>query len=251
MSIKANLITGLSYLRHPSKRKLIHFSRQLKGKTGLEIGGPSSLFSLKGSYPVYLYAHRIDGVNFSTETIWEGSIKEGETYRYHNKTGHQYIREATDLRGIESGKYDFVLSCHSLEHVSNPLKALYEWKRVLKPGGLFTLILPDKRYTFDVNREYTTLDHLIKDYEQHKDETDTTHFEEIIATYDPALYPTISSREELTGMLKNNYTTRFVHHHVFSFDLMQKMLTYLGFNILYFQEVKPFHLVLIAQKETT
>src|SRR5688572_25275355 len=165
MSIKDYLITFFSYLRRPSKRRLITYSRQLTGKNGLEIGGPSSFFTVKGNFPVYLFANRIDGVNFNTETIWEGSIKEGGTYRFYKKEGYQYIREATDLQGIEDNKYDFVLSCHSLEHVANPLKALSEWQRVLKPGGLLVLVLPDKRYTFDINRTYTKMDHLVKDYE--------------------------------------------------------------------------------------
>jgi len=248
MSVKDSLITLFSYLRRPSKRKLIKYSRQLAGKNGLEVGGPSSFFSLKGNFPVYLFANSIDGVNFSTETIWEGSIKEGAFYRFYNKTGYQYIREATDLEGIEANKYDFVLSCHNLEHVANPLKALQEWKRVLKPGGTLVLVLPDRRYTFDINRAYTTIDHLVKDYEQGTTEKDTTHFDEVAASYAPGVYPGIASKEELVQRLKDNYTTRFVHHHVYSFELITAMLAYFDFKVVYQQEVAPFHLTVIAQR---
>ena len=249
MSIKDYLITFLSYLRRPSKRRLITYSRQLTGKNGLEIGGPSSFFSMKGSFPVYLFANRIDGVNFSTETIWEGSLKEGDTYRFYKKTGYQYIREATDLQGIEDNKYDFLLSCHSLEHVANPLKAFSEWQRVLKPGGLLVLVLPDKRHTMDIHRAYTTMDHLVKDYDHEMDEKDTTHFDEVIATFSSELYKgIIASKEELLERLTNNYSTRFMHHHVFSFELMEKMLQYFDFTVLHQQALAPFHLTVIAQK---
>jgi SAM-dependent methyltransferase len=250
MFIKEYLITCLSYLRRPSKRKLIQYSRQLSGQHGLEIGGPSSLFSLKGNFPVYLFANRIDGVNYSTETIWEGTIKEGENYRFYKKTGYQHISEATDLRSIDNSKYDFVLSCHSLEHVANPLKALREWNRVLKPGGMLVLVLPDRRYTFDKNRAYTTMAHLIKDEERDTPETDTTHFEEIAASYEPGLYQGIDAKEELIAQLKNNYTTRFVHHHVFNFEVIEKMMNYVGLKMVYQQEAAPFHLIAIAQKTT-
>ncbi len=243
-----SIVTMISYLRQPAKRRLIDWARRLKGKSGLEIGGPSSLFSIKGYLPVYLFAGSIDGVNFSTETVWEGQIHEGENYKWHRKSGHQYIREATDLTGIAEERYDFVLSCHSLEHVANPLKALYEWKRVLKPGGVLILVLPDKRYTFDVGRPYTRMEHLLEDYKNDIDENDTTHFDEIMRCYHADKDPHLSSREELVEKLKHNFTERCAHHHVFSFELVKELMQHLGFETLYQQEAAPFHLVTIAQK---
>jgi ubiquinone/menaquinone biosynthesis C-methylase UbiE len=249
MHIKDAVITRMSYLRRPAKRKLINWARRLEKRKGLEIGGPSSLFSLKGYFPVYLYAGAIDGVNFSTETLWEGSLQEGNNYRWHRKTGYQYIREATDLAGIADESYDVVLSCHSLEHVANPLKALYEWKRVLKPGGILVLVLPDKRYTFDVNRPYTTMAHLLDDYRNNTGENDTTHFEEIVRCFAPDKNPHLSSREELAARLKLNFTERSVHHHVFSQELVKELMQHLSFTTLYQQEAAPFHLITIAEKK--
>ncbi len=96
MRIKDLIITLGSYVRQPQKRNLIHFARQFKGLKGIEIGGPSGFFGLRGGLPIYIFADQVDGVNFSTETIWEGSIQQGKTYRYHSgKTGLQYITEAT------------------------------------------------------------------------------------------------------------------------------------------------------------
>ena len=249
MALKDYLITCVSYFLQPAKRKLIGFSYRLRGKKGLEIGGPSSQFSLRGYFPVYLFAERVDGVNFSTETVWEGVIREGDTYKYHNKTGFQFVKEATDLGSIDSDSYDFILSCHSLEHIANPLLAIAEWKRILKPGGLLILILPDKEHTFDFNRPYTTVRHLVDDYVNNTTENDTTHFEEIIQLHEIGRDPGTSSKEELVTLLKDNYNNRRAHHHVFSLDVIGEALQYSSFRVLHQQKAPPFHLITVAKKK--
>ena len=163
MSLKAHIVTAISYIRKPIKRKLLSLCYQLRSKTGLEIGGPSSFFRAKGYFPIYPFAKRVDGINYSAETVWEGKIEEGPHYKYYDdKIGYQYIAEATGLSKIKNESYDFVLSCHSLEHVANVIKAIHEWHRVLKRSGELILVLPDKRFTFDHDRPYTTFQHLLE-----------------------------------------------------------------------------------------
>ena len=118
-------------------------------KNGLEIGGPSALFRDSGFLPIYSFIQSLDGVNFSTSTVWEGKLEEGNFYRYQDKTGHQYIAEGTKLQAIKNDQYDFVLSCNNLEHIANPIAAVMEWKRVIKPGGAILLVLPNKQANFD------------------------------------------------------------------------------------------------------
>ena len=244
MNIKDSGITLTSFLLRPSKRKLIREARKLRNLKGLEIGGPSSLFSIRGYFPVYLFAN-LDGVNFSTDTVWEGSIKEGHHYRSHRKTGHQFICEATDLGKISNASYDFILSCHSLEHVANPLKALEEWSRVLKPGGKLILVLPDKNHTFDKNRPYTTFDHLLKDYVAGTGESDESHFEEIISCLVPGPH---TNANKIREDLSQNALRRVAHHHVFDWELISQMLAHFSFQITFRQTCSPFHLVTIAEK---
>jgi ubiquinone/menaquinone biosynthesis C-methylase UbiE len=40
--------------------------------------------------------------------------------------------------------YDFVHSSHSLEHMIDPVEALVNWIRVLKPGGHLIITVPDE-----------------------------------------------------------------------------------------------------------
>jgi predicted SAM-dependent methyltransferase len=250
MKLTEKFITGVSYVLHSKKRKLISIAGKFTSQVGLEIGGPSSFFSLKSYFPVYLYAERIDGVNFSTNTVWEGSISEGENFSYYNnKKGYQYISEASDLSKIESNKYDFVLSCHCLEHAANPLKTLKEWNRVLKNDGYIILVLPDKNYTFDQYRPVTTFEHLMEDLKKETDERDESHFDEVINLHDINKDEGLKTKQQLIERTNNNYINRCVHHHVFSFELIKQMLQYAGFSIQLQQWVAPFHLVTIAKKQ--
>jgi SAM-dependent methyltransferase len=52
---------------------------------------------------------------------------------------------------------DFVVCCHVLEHLKNPIKALQEMFRVLKVGRMAALAVPDKNFTFDRQRPLTDL----------------------------------------------------------------------------------------------
>ncbi len=65
---------------------------------------------------------------------------------------------------------DFIISSHVLEHFSNPIKALIEWNRLIKPNGIIFMIIPHKERTFDKNRLRTTLQHLINDYQTNNTE---------------------------------------------------------------------------------
>jgi len=248
MQLSAYLYTAISYIKQPRKRKWIKLSKSLKNKQGLEIGGPSTLFALGGYFPVYIFAKQIDVANFSNNTVWEGSINEGMNYQYFkNKIGYQYIAEATDLKQINTNKYDFVLSCHSLEHVANPIQALFEWKRILKHEGNLILILPYKENTFDINRPFTTLEHLIEDYNNKVNESDTTHFDEILVLHDKKNDIGFISDESFKERLQHNLINRCAHHHVFSKEVVKGMLNYVGFNVIEQEIVPPFHLVTFAQ----
>jgi len=59
---------------------------------------------------------------------------------------------------------DFIISSHVLEHFPNPIKALIEWDRLIKTGGIIFMIVPHKERTFDKCKNRTPLQHLIEDY---------------------------------------------------------------------------------------
>lgn len=42
----------------------------------------------------------------------------------------------------EDSSFDRVIACHVLEHIYKPHEVLQEWYRVLKPGGVLSIVLP-------------------------------------------------------------------------------------------------------------
>ena len=77
MTLFEKLITLISYIKQPAKRKMISLAATFNDQVGLEVGGPIALFNFKSAFPIYLHAKMIDGVNFSNHTLWEGEIAQG------------------------------------------------------------------------------------------------------------------------------------------------------------------------------
>ncbi len=98
--------------------------------------------------------------------------------------------DAQYLSGTEDGKFDFVYSSHTLEHMDDPGIAIQNWWRVVKPGGYLILYIPHR----DLYEKKTTLPSRWNDDHKHfflleKDEEPCT------IGLIPLLYRTISDFE--------------------------------------------------------
>jgi SAM-dependent methyltransferase len=219
------------------------------GKSGIEIGGPSQVFSKRGIFPVYPIAGNLDNCNYRSNTVWGGAAGQGERYRFDpdKPDGKQYIAEATDMGKLLSGTYDFVLSSHVLEHSANPLRALSEWKRLLKDDGYLVLMVPDKKHTFDHRRPVTALAHLIDDFNTGTGEDDLTHLPEILALHDLERDPEAGDTFAFKSRSSKNFENRCLHHHVFDMRLVVALLEHIGLTIMASEELRPHHLLLVAQ----
>ena len=207
------------------------YVRHVAGGKGIEIGGPSALF--KTILPLYRKVGDLDGVNFSTDTIWEGELRPGRSFSYiGNRKGTQFIADATDLSQIEDDVYDFLLSSNCLEHVANPLKALMEWKRVMRPGGALILVLPNKAGNFDHRRPTTTFEHILADFNNGTTEQDLTHLDEILALHDLSMDPPAGDLENFKKRSLDNFKNRTLHHHVFDLNVMERVLEFAGFEVI-------------------
>ena len=223
--------------------------RVLRGKVGIEIGGPSSFFARYGLLPIYPLVGRVDNVNFSAETVWEGTIREGLTFQYnaHSPPGYQYITEAADLGRIPSATYDFLLSSHTIEHMANPLRALEEWQRVLKPGSILVVVIPHKDRTFDHRRPVTPLTHLVEDYQNQVGEDNLSHLEEILIYHDLSKDVRAGDLERFRARSLDNPRNRCMHQHVFDTYATIAMLDRAGVQLQQVEAIRPYHIVAVGR----
>lgn len=56
-----------------------------------------------------------------------------------------YVRDVCDLSVFPDNYADLVYACHVLEHIRHCAlrKTLWEWRRIIKPGGILRLSVPD------------------------------------------------------------------------------------------------------------
>lgn len=222
--------------------------KHLSGKSGLEIGGPSYVFEI--NVPIYRRIRSLDNCVFAEVTHWEGERGSGATFRFDQgkRAGNNFITEGATLEGIPDAGYDFVLSSHSLEHIANPIKALTNWKRVLKPSGFLLLVLPDKHRTFDYRRPVTSLEHMRDDYARDTGEDDMTHVEEFVTLWDYKKFPDAKSIAEHRERYRNNYQQRLLHHHVFDLKSATDFVKNCDWQIRAAERSRPNHLILFLQK---
>jgi len=231
-----------------SIKKMNLYLKYFKGKKGIEIGGASLIFS--NEIPIYQVINSLDGCNFSTQTIWEGNIVEGENFNYfENRKGHQYICEANDLTAIANENYDFIIASHCLEHCANTLKTVKEWLRVIKKGGAILLILPDKRYTFDHKRPVTTFEHLEDDAKCEINETDLKHLTEILELHDLSMDLPAGTIDQFKNRSLDNFKNRCLHHHIFDFNLLQSIFAHFDVKVIDMTFVTPYHQIILGVKK--
>jgi len=131
------------------------------------------------------------------------------------------VAEADALPMLGAASQDFIIANHLLEHVADPIGALEEWYRLLRPGGVLFLALPDKRVTFDKDRPRTTLDHLIADHRDRGAASRLGHYEE----YSRLVHKKTGDafEQDLTNLLARNYS---IHFHVWVADDIAELLRY-------------------------
>jgi len=246
-------------LLHRARRRArrLWYYRQIEqavsGKRGLEIGGPSAVFTQEqqnGYIPaIYEFAATIDNCNFASVTTWSHG-EYGRTFKYHPnfEPGMQYIDDATGLTSIADNTYDFLLASHILEHVANPLRALEEFRRVLKPKGAILVILPNQLYTFDHRRPLTTMAHLEEDWLAHRGEDDMTHLDEILTLHDLSMDPLAGTPQALRERSLRNAENRCLHQHVFSLEVMEKAFRKAGLRPVYSSQLLVPHLLTFGYK---
>jgi SAM-dependent methyltransferase len=125
----------------------------------------------------------------------------------HSLVEPDIIADGELLESVSDSSQDFVIANHFLEHCQNTFLALLNMYRVLKPGGILYLAIPDKRYTFDVDRLVTDLEHLLRDFNKGPEQSRRDHYEEWSRLVDK-----VAGEREVahtTALMEKDYSIHF------------------------------------------
>ena len=130
------------------------------------------------------------------------------------------IDDGERLGSITDSAYDFVIANHMIEHCEDPIGTIQSHLRVLKPGGVIYMAVPDCRYTFDRNRTTTSLGHVTRDHLEGAEWSRREHYEDWALHIDEVAPDQISSRADELEALQYS-----IHFHVWTPAAFLEMLT--------------------------
>lgn len=134
--------------------KVYTSNRYIKGN-GIEIGALHNPLNYSASNANVKYVDRLPV---------EELRKHYPELNSNNLVKVDIIDDGEILNTIDDNSLDFIIASHMLEHCKNPIKTIHSHINKLKQGGIIYYVIPDKRYSFDKERELTTFEHLIDDY---------------------------------------------------------------------------------------
>ncbi|MCH7998110.1 MAG: methyltransferase domain-containing protein [Chloroflexi bacterium] len=175
--------------------------------------------------------HRCSNVRY-VDSLTVAEIEE----RFPELSGHSIVPTdvicdvvSDGLHPFSDGSLDFIIACHLLEHLPNPLGFLKECHRVLRNSGILYLAVPDKNYTFDRDRQRTSLAHLIEDLEGHTLTVDESHLVDFLVHAAKQAIPEVPRQRK---QLFQRHLDRSIHVHVWTWEdvaeLLRFMLTGMG-----------------------
>jgi SAM-dependent methyltransferase len=124
-------------------------------------------------------ASKRDGYNIKTLDIFDRqTLLERAAADPTEKRGPErledvdYVGSATDIAKLVPetlhGQFDYIVSSHNFEHLPDPIRFLQGCERVLKAGGVLSMVVPDRRACFDCFRPFTEIADWIEAYEEER-----------------------------------------------------------------------------------
>lgn len=118
------------------------------------------------------YMPRADLIRVNADTFTEARVDPASV------PDVDVVDDAQTLSKFTDNSLGFVVANHVLEHMEDPIATLESFLRVLRPGGILFLTVPDARYTFDAARRRTTVEHLLRDHDEGPIVSRRDHYEE-------------------------------------------------------------------------
>jgi predicted SAM-dependent methyltransferase len=185
-------------------------SQYLFGK-GIEIGGLHSPLKV----PANAKVSYVDRMSVSDLKKHYSNFDETELVKV------DIVDDGEFLLTIPDASVDFVIANHMIEHCENPLVTIENYLRVLKLGGIIYMAVPDKRYSFDIDRPVTSLEHLIRDYKEGPQWSRREHFEEWVTLVEKTQTNEVEKRIQQLFAMDHR-----IHFHVWTQEKFLELLLY-------------------------
>ena len=130
------------------------------------------------------------------------------------------IDDGERLSTLPDASEDFIIANHFLEHCEDPLHTLLAHQRVLKPGGVLFMCVPDKRFTFDKERDLTRYEDILRDFREGPEWSRRDHVMDWVKFVDGVTEPEAQVRRA-EERLAEGYS---IHYHVWTFETLVEML---------------------------
>jgi SAM-dependent methyltransferase len=131
------------------------------------------------------------------------------------------VDDAEKMSSQSDETADFIIANHVIEHTEDPLGTIASNLRVIRPGGVLYLGVPNRRRTFDIDRQPTPLEHLIRDHEDGPSWSRHAHLEEW------AQFVLKSPADRLLDRVRRLDEEKFsIHYHVWDEREFLEMLEY-------------------------
>jgi SAM-dependent methyltransferase len=129
------------------------------------------------------------------------------------------VDDGERLEKFRDRSLDFVIANHFIEHTQDPLGTLASHLRVLRPGGVVFMAVPDKRKTFDVLRPVTPLEHLVRDHTEGPQVSREAHYVEWAALVERV--PSDEVHPQASRLMDEGLS---IHFHTWTPDSYLRML---------------------------
>jgi len=152
------------------------------------------------------------------------------------------------LESFADESVDFVIASHFIEHCEDPIGALAAHLRVVRRGGILLQVLPDKRFSFDVARPITSLDHLIRDHDDGPKRSRQEHYREWAEHVDKV------AQQDIERHAADLAARRFsIHFHVWTPSAYLHLLLHcqaigLPFDIDFFRQNNKIEFITVLRK---
>ena len=148
---------------NPLRRQFLDNLINVNESVGIEIGALDSPI-----VPDTSQKERIYYLDHLSTADLRKKYQNDDTVNKESIVSVNYVVPDNDIKKVVTkNKFDYVVASHVIEHIPNPIQWFEDVLQILKPGGFIYLVIPDKRFTFDLQRPITTFGQLYERYLQH------------------------------------------------------------------------------------